>query len=49
VDMTDRLTKVATLSSPALKALRNTIVEVIGHIPFATHAAAERLSELTYK
>jgi 2-polyprenyl-6-methoxyphenol hydroxylase-like FAD-dependent oxidoreductase len=49
VDMTDRLTKVATLSSPALKALRNTIVEVIGHIPSATHAVAERLSELTYK
>jgi 2-polyprenyl-6-methoxyphenol hydroxylase-like FAD-dependent oxidoreductase len=49
VDMTDRLTKVATLSSPALKALRNTIVEVIGHIPFATHAVAERLSELTYR
>ena len=49
VDLTDRLTKVATLSSPALKMLRNTAVELIGHIPFATHAAAERLSELTYK
>lgn len=49
VDMTDRLTKVATLSSPALKVLRNTAVELIGHIPFATHAIAERLSELTYK
>jgi 2-polyprenyl-6-methoxyphenol hydroxylase-like FAD-dependent oxidoreductase len=49
VDMTDRLTKVATLSSPALKVLRNTAVELIGHIPFATHAIAERLSELTYR
>ena len=46
VEMTDRLTKVATLSSPVLKAVRNTVVEIIGHIPFATHAAAERLSEL---
>ena len=46
VDLTDRMTKVATLSSPVLKAVRNTAVELIGHIPFATHAAAEKLSEL---
>jgi 2-polyprenyl-6-methoxyphenol hydroxylase-like FAD-dependent oxidoreductase len=46
VDMTDRLAKLATLSSPVLKAVRNTAVELIGHIPFATHAAAEKLSEL---
>ena len=49
VDLTDRLTKVATISSPVLKVLRNTAVELIGHIPFATRAAAERLAELTYK
>jgi 2-polyprenyl-6-methoxyphenol hydroxylase-like FAD-dependent oxidoreductase len=49
VDLTDRLTKVATISSPVLKVLRNTAVELIGNIPFATRAAAERLAELTYK
>ena len=47
VDLTDRMTKVATISSPALKVLRNTAVELIGNIPFATHAAAERLAELS--
>jgi 2-polyprenyl-6-methoxyphenol hydroxylase-like FAD-dependent oxidoreductase len=46
VDLTDRLTKIATISSPALKVLRNTAVELIGNIPFATHAAAETLAEL---
>jgi 2-polyprenyl-6-methoxyphenol hydroxylase-like FAD-dependent oxidoreductase len=46
VDLTDRLTKIAMISSPALKVLRNTAVELIGNIPFAMHAAAETLSEL---
>jgi len=49
VGMTDRMTKVATVQSPVLRALRNTAVEIIGNIPFATHAAAEILSELTYR
>jgi len=49
VGLTDRMTKVATVQSPVLKALRNTAVEIIGNIPFATHAAAEILSELTYR
>jgi 2-polyprenyl-6-methoxyphenol hydroxylase-like FAD-dependent oxidoreductase len=49
VDLTDRLTKVATISSPVLKVLRNTAVELVGNVPFATRAAAERLAELTYK
>ena len=48
VDLTDRMTKVATLSSPVLKALRNTAVELIGNIPFATHLVAETLAELSY-
>ena len=49
VDFTDRLTKIATLSSPILKRLRNTAVELIGNIPFAQHAMAERLAELTHR
>jgi 2-polyprenyl-6-methoxyphenol hydroxylase-like FAD-dependent oxidoreductase len=49
VELTDRMTRVATISSPALKALRNTAVELIGHIPFATHMAAEKLAELNNK
>ena len=47
VGLADRMTKVATISSPALKALRNTAVELLGHIPFATHLAAEKLAELS--
>jgi 2-polyprenyl-6-methoxyphenol hydroxylase-like FAD-dependent oxidoreductase len=46
VSFTDRLTKIATLSSPTLKALRNAAVGIIGHIPFARHALAEKLAEL---
>jgi len=49
VDFTDRLTKIATLSSPILRRLRNTAVELIGNIPFAQHAMAERLAELTHR
>jgi 2-polyprenyl-6-methoxyphenol hydroxylase-like FAD-dependent oxidoreductase len=47
VDLTDRMTRVATISSPLLKRLRNMAVEVIGNIPFAEHLMAEKLSELT--
>jgi 2-polyprenyl-6-methoxyphenol hydroxylase-like FAD-dependent oxidoreductase len=47
VEMTDRLTKVATISSPALQMLRNTAVEWMGHIPFIQHAFAEKLAELS--
>jgi 2-polyprenyl-6-methoxyphenol hydroxylase-like FAD-dependent oxidoreductase len=46
VTLTDRLTKIATLSSPTLKALRNAAVEIIGHVPFARHALVEKLAEL---
>jgi 2-polyprenyl-6-methoxyphenol hydroxylase-like FAD-dependent oxidoreductase len=49
VDLTDRMSKLATISSPMLKVLRNTAVEWIGNIPFATHLMAETLAELTYK
>jgi 2-polyprenyl-6-methoxyphenol hydroxylase-like FAD-dependent oxidoreductase len=46
VSLTDRLTKAVTVKSPAAKLLRNAVVDIIGHIPFAQHAIAERLSEL---
>ncbi len=46
VDLTHRMTKVATISSPILKVVRNTAVELLGNIPFATRAAAEKLAEL---
>ncbi|HTS51136.1 MAG TPA: FAD-dependent monooxygenase [Bryobacteraceae bacterium] len=46
VSLTDRMTKIATLSSPVLKALRNATVGIIGHIPSARHALAETLAEL---
>lgn len=44
--LTDRMTKVATLSSPGMQLLRNAMVFIIGHIPYAQHALAEQLSEL---
>lgn len=46
VNFTDRMTKVATFSSPALKALRNATFGIVGHIPFAQRAFAEKLAEL---
>ena len=49
VNLTDRMTKIATLSSPVLKALRNATVGIVGHIPFARHALAETLAELDHR
>jgi 2-polyprenyl-6-methoxyphenol hydroxylase-like FAD-dependent oxidoreductase len=46
VKITDRMTKMATVSSGPVKLLRNTAVEIIGHVPFALHALAETLAEL---
>jgi 2-polyprenyl-6-methoxyphenol hydroxylase-like FAD-dependent oxidoreductase len=46
VKTTDQMTKLATLSSPAAKLLRNIAIEIMGHVPLAQHALAERLSEL---
>jgi 2-polyprenyl-6-methoxyphenol hydroxylase-like FAD-dependent oxidoreductase len=46
VSFADRLTRIATLASPTLKALRNAVVGIAGHIPFAQHALAEKLAEL---
>jgi 2-polyprenyl-6-methoxyphenol hydroxylase-like FAD-dependent oxidoreductase len=46
VTMTDRMTKMATASSYGVKLLRNAVLSIVGQIPFAEHALAERLSEL---
>jgi 2-polyprenyl-6-methoxyphenol hydroxylase-like FAD-dependent oxidoreductase len=46
VKMTDRMTKMATASSSGVKLLRNAVISIIGHIPFAQHFLAEKLSEL---
>jgi 2-polyprenyl-6-methoxyphenol hydroxylase-like FAD-dependent oxidoreductase len=49
VKMTDRMTKLATASSPGVKLLRNVVFGIVGHIPFVQHALAEKLSELDNK
>jgi 2-polyprenyl-6-methoxyphenol hydroxylase-like FAD-dependent oxidoreductase len=46
VTLTDRLTKLATASSSGVKLLRNAVIRIIGQIPFAQYAIAEKLSEL---
>jgi 2-polyprenyl-6-methoxyphenol hydroxylase-like FAD-dependent oxidoreductase len=46
VTLTDRMTKFATASSPAVQLLRNAVLSIIGQIPYAQRAIAERLSEL---
>lgn len=48
VKLTDRMTKMATLSSPLLKTLRNAAIGIIGQVPFAKHALAEKLAELDH-
>jgi 2-polyprenyl-6-methoxyphenol hydroxylase-like FAD-dependent oxidoreductase len=47
VSLTDRMTRLATIQNPAGQALRNAVVQVLGHFPPAQHAMAMRLSELT--
>jgi 2-polyprenyl-6-methoxyphenol hydroxylase-like FAD-dependent oxidoreductase len=49
VAFTDRMTRVATLSSPLLKAIRNTAIAFAGHVPYVQHAIAEKLAELDLK
>ena len=46
VTLTDRMTQLATASSSGVKLLRNAVISIVGQIPFAQHAIAERLSEL---
>jgi 2-polyprenyl-6-methoxyphenol hydroxylase-like FAD-dependent oxidoreductase len=49
VKMTDRMTRMATASSSGVKLLRNAVLSIVGQIPFAQHAIAEKLSELDNK
>jgi 2-polyprenyl-6-methoxyphenol hydroxylase-like FAD-dependent oxidoreductase len=46
VKLTDRMTKLATVSSSGVKLLRNAVLSIVGQIPFAQHAIAEKLAEL---
>jgi 2-polyprenyl-6-methoxyphenol hydroxylase-like FAD-dependent oxidoreductase len=46
VSLTDRMTKLGTAHSPAVKLLRNAAFDIIGHLEFAQHAIAQQLSEL---
>lgn len=46
VAMTDRMTRMATLTSPLGQSLRNAAVALLGHIPPLRAAAARRLAEL---
>ncbi len=46
VQMTDRMTRMATASSPVLRLFRNAVIEMVGHLPMAQHALAVKLAEL---
>jgi 2-polyprenyl-6-methoxyphenol hydroxylase-like FAD-dependent oxidoreductase len=46
VALTDRMTRVATLGSPAARLLRNAVMRSAGHVPFLTQALARKLAEL---
>jgi 2-polyprenyl-6-methoxyphenol hydroxylase-like FAD-dependent oxidoreductase len=46
VAMTDRMTRMATLTSPLAQALRNAAVALLGHVPPMRAAATRRLAEL---
>jgi 2-polyprenyl-6-methoxyphenol hydroxylase-like FAD-dependent oxidoreductase len=46
VALTDRMTRIATLGSPATRSLRNAAIRAAGHLPFLTHALARKLAEL---
>jgi 2-polyprenyl-6-methoxyphenol hydroxylase-like FAD-dependent oxidoreductase len=46
VTLTDRMTRLAAASSSPVKLVRNAVMRIIGQIPFAQRAIAERLSEL---
>ncbi|MFD2083463.1 2-polyprenyl-6-methoxyphenol hydroxylase [Actinopolymorpha cephalotaxi] len=47
VEMTDRMTRAATLGNPAARALRNTVLALAGHNAAVRRKLAMRLSELT--
>jgi 2-polyprenyl-6-methoxyphenol hydroxylase-like FAD-dependent oxidoreductase len=47
VTMTDRMTRAATIESPLGQAIRNAVVQFIGHFPAARQAIAMKLAELS--
>jgi len=46
VAFTDRMTRIATLDSPAARTVRNAAISVAGHLPFLSHALARNIAEL---
>jgi 2-polyprenyl-6-methoxyphenol hydroxylase-like FAD-dependent oxidoreductase len=46
VEMTDRMTRMATLASPVAQSLRNAAVALLGHVPPVRDAVARKLAEL---
>ncbi len=46
VSFTDRTTRLGTTGNPALQTLRNTALQIAGHLPFVQHTMAQKLSEL---
>ena len=46
VALTDRATKIATLTHPAAGLLRNTAIRGVGRVGFAQHRLARRLAQL---
>ena len=47
VNITDRATRIATLTNPAARIARNSAIRIIGHLPFARRRVALQLAELT--
>ncbi len=46
VEFTDRTTRLGISGNSALQAVRNAALGIAGHLPFAQHAMAQKLSEL---
>jgi len=49
VQLSDRITRVATLSSTYGRVIRNAVLDVAGHVPAVQHLLARLLSELNYR
>jgi 2-polyprenyl-6-methoxyphenol hydroxylase-like FAD-dependent oxidoreductase len=49
VSLTDKMTKVATFSSPVGRMLRNAVIGLAGYSSAARHKIAEKLAELDYR
>ena len=49
VSLTDRMTRMATLTSGPLRGIRNVILSSIGNFPTVTDRLAKRLAELDYR